>query len=159
MANEPHSPANSSAGVSFVGGAAFPFSGNGLFNSLTGDTDLAGDVNELLQGKALIGRILDQIIEARSQIDDLSHLVAREPPLLALHVHDRKCTGRERSVPGQIDTNIVRADEHNGTVPITQMRRPSLVPGDTRPIHRSGLRCANVPLHRGNLGESSNDDV
>jgi hypothetical protein len=159
MANESHSPADSFANISLVGRATLPLLGNGLFNGLTGDADLIGDVDELLQCKALIGRILDQIIEARCQIDDLPHLVAREPPLLALHVHDSKCTGRERSVSGQVYTKTVRADEHNGAIPITQMRRPSLVPGDTRSIQEFGARCANVPLHRGNLGESSHDDV
>ncbi len=92
MANESHSPANSFASISLIRGATLPLLGNGSFNGLTGDADFVGDVSELLERKPLIGRILNQIIEARGQIDDLPHLVARESPLLALYVHGGKCT-------------------------------------------------------------------
>jgi hypothetical protein len=118
MADEPHPPPHPLPGIPLVGRTTSLLVRNGTLNGLTGDADLVGDVNELFQRKSSIGRIGDQIIEARREIDDLSHLVAREPLLLTLNIHDGKSTGRERSVFGQIDTEPARITQHNGAIPI-----------------------------------------
>ncbi len=159
MAHEPQSPADPLAGLSPITRAALPLLGNSALNSLTRDTDFVCDVNELFQREALIGRFLDQIVETRGKVDDLPHLVAGEPSLLALHVHERKCTGGERSVSSQVDPKVVRADERNRAVAIPQMCRTPLIQRHTRPTGRFGLRCADVALHRGNLGKPSYDGV
>jgi hypothetical protein len=111
--DEPHSASNPLSGISLVGGSALPFLGDRTLDRLARDSDLVCNVNELFKSEALIGRVLNEIIETRCEVDDLPDLIAREPPLLALYIHNRKCTQRGRSVPGQIDTKTVRVEEHN----------------------------------------------
>jgi hypothetical protein len=55
-------------------------------------------MNQLVERQATIGRIINKVVEARRDVDDVSHFVTREPPLLLLGVHAGKSTRPGRSV-------------------------------------------------------------
>ena len=60
--------------------------------------------------------VIDKIIESRGDVDDVSHFVTWEPPLLLLRIHGAKCTRSARSVVRQIDVYSIEVGQLNRAI-------------------------------------------
>ncbi len=158
MAHEPHPASNTLPRFLLVDQAAFALSTHRLFNGTSRDTDLFGNVHELLKREAVVGRVFNKVIEARGDVDDVPDFVTRESSLLLLRIHDAKCTRIGRSVSRQVDIDDIELGQSQGTVPIAEMGRLLLIAGNAGTTGGPIERGAHVALHRGNLGEASHDD-
>ena len=116
-------------------------------------------MHQLIEREAAIGRVFDKTVEARGNINDVPDFIPWEPSLLLLRIHNQECTWAGRSVLRQVDVDDVETGQPNRAVPITQVGRLSLVPGDTRTTLTSVKSPAHVALHGGHFGKASHDDT
>ncbi len=159
MAHEPHPASNTLPGFLLVDHTALALGTHRLFNGTARDTDLLGDMHQLLEREAAVGRIFDEVVEPRGNIDDVPDFVARESSLLVLRIHESKCTGTGRSVSRQVDIDHIGVGQFKGAVPIAEVSRLLLVSRDAGATGGPIERGADVALHRGNLGKASYDDL
>ena len=154
MADESHATSNSFSRVAIVDRAALAFFAYGLLDGIAGDTDFCRHVDQLIEGEAAISRIIHKVVEARGDVDDVSHFVAREPPLLPLSIHGGECTGAGRSVFRQIDIDNIGVGQRNGAIPSPQMGRLLLVARNAGSGRRIIGWCAHVAFDSRYLGEA-----
>ena len=130
MAHEPHPTSNALPRFLLVDQAAFALSTHRLFNGTSRDTDLFGNVHELLKREAVVGRVFNKVIEARGDVDDVTDFVARESSLVLPRIHEIKCTGANRSVSRQVDVDHIEVGQFKGTIPIAEVSGLLLESGD-----------------------------
>ena len=130
MTHESHASPNALAGLLLVDSPLLALNTDRLLDGATRDADLVGTEHELFEREAAVGRVLDEIVETRSDIDDIPDFVAREPSLLLLRIHERKSTGSGRSVLRQVDIDDLEVGQPNRTVPIAEVGRLLLVARD-----------------------------
>ena len=158
MAHEPHPPPNTFPGLLLVDRPTLALHLYRLFNGTTRDADLVGNMHELFECEATIGRILNEVVEARSDIDDVPNFVTREPSLLSLRIHGVKSTWSGRSVSRQIDIDHIEIGQSYRTVPFAEMGRLLLIPGHAGTTGWPIQWTSHVALHCRNLGKASHDD-
>jgi hypothetical protein len=133
MPDEPHAAPNPSTSRPIIDSATFAFLTNRPLDRITRNAYFGGDVDQLVERETTIGGIINKIVEARGDVDDVSHFVSREPPLLLLRIHVGKCTRLGRSVLREIDVDNVEVGQLNGAIPGPQMGRSFLVAGNAGP--------------------------
>jgi len=115
--HETHAATHSLAQLLLVDRTLPSFFTHGSFDGHAGDTDFLGNVYQLVKRESVIGRIVDKMVQARGEVDDFSHFIARESPALLLRIHKRKSKVPRRSVFRQIDVDHVEVDQVDGAIP------------------------------------------
>ena len=133
MTDEPHAAPNPSTSIPIIDRATFAFLADCPLDRVTGNPHFGCDVDQLVERETTIGRIINKIVEARGDVDDVSHFVTREPPLLPLCIHTAKCTGPGRSVFREVDVDSVEVGQLNRAIPGPQMGRLFLVARNAGP--------------------------
>jgi len=119
MPDEAHSAADTLLGLSLIDDLAPVLHTHRLFYGAAGDADFLGDVHQLIEREAMIGRVFDETIEARGDINDVANFVPWEPPILLLRIHNEESTGTGRSVLRQVDIDHVETSQTQGAVTLT----------------------------------------
>lgn len=153
MTDEPHPSPNPLACLAIVNRTSSSFFANGPLDRLTRDTDFRRDVDQLIECKATIGGGINKIVEARRDIDDVSHFVTWEPPLLLL-VHERKCTRPGRSLVRQVNVDDVEVGQLNRAISGPQVGRSFLIARDAGSGRRITRRCPHISCNGRHLGEA-----
>jgi len=115
--HETHAATHSLAQLLLVDRTLPSFLTHGSLDGCAGDTDFLGNEHQLVKRESAIGRIVDKMVQARGEVDDFSHFIAWESPLLLLRIHKRKSTVPRRSLFRQIDVDHVEFDQVDGAIP------------------------------------------